>query len=72
MCLFQQTFQEINAGSSNGRRRVLTVSVVPKYAQAIMDGEADGFAGLNSEEISSDPEASALAEQFAITVRFGC
>ena len=48
---------------------MLTVPVAPKYAEAIMDGDRDRFPGLTADEISSDPEASALAEQFKLTVR---
>ena len=50
-------------------RRQLTVSVVPEYGNAIMDAESDGFPGLIASEISEDPEAAALTEQFAMTVR---
>ena len=48
---------------------MLTVSVVPDYASAIMDAEQDGFKGLNVQEIKSDAVAAALAQQFAVTVR---
>ena len=48
---------------------MLTVSVVPDYANAIMDAERDGFKGLSDHEIVADPEAAALAQQFALTVR---
>lgn len=50
-------------------RRQLTVSVVPQYGEAIMDAESDGFPGLIASEISADAEASALTEQFTLTVR---
>lgn len=50
-------------------RRQLTVSVVPKYGDAIMDAENDGFPGLIASEISGDTEAAALVEQFTMTVR---
>lgn len=58
--------------TASGRRRALSVSVVPRYAEAIMDGDSDGFPGMSSSEIASDTEAAALAEQFSLTVRRSC
>ena len=51
-------------------RRQLTVSVVPKYGDAIMDGDSDGFPGLIASEIAADDEAAALVEQFVATVSY--
>ena len=62
----------LQATISAAGRRQLTVSVVPKYGDAIMDAENDGFPGLIASEISADSEAAALVEQFTMTVRHSC
>ena len=64
---YEQAFAAIGNSTVAGRRRMLTVSVVPDYANAIMDAERDGFKGLSDHEIVADPEAAALAQQFAVT-----